>query len=506
MKRNFFVNILLHFAVSAVFLSMAGAAQKSYVLGGEKGWTNILSADGVTVGKGRFGFDAMRLATQVPETDSGTGLLLSFDDGKIYDETGNYDVVDNYLISSTSAVKGNGSALSRGDVKGLVLRSKGDNGGELSSLSGSFTIEFWLSPSLVENGEMVYSWRSSMTYSDYSEFQTVSAVFSGNRLEWKFKNVFPSFSSDDIELCGYRAVIPDEWSRHTVSFDEETGCLEYLVDGKTEDIKYITSTGHERGTICMPSMGSSSVMEICPSFTGRIDNVRIQRSAYHKDDVLATGNENFKTSGGRFVSQPILACQAASLDSIDAVVTVPPQTEVKFFVRAGDNCYGWTDDYPEWQEVLPGESIEDVSGLYFQVASELLPDGNGVRTPSVTELTLNYIEPELPLPPFTVKAVPGDGQVTLTWSSSIDDSAGGYYVYYGLRSGEYLGRAALEGASPVNAGNYTSLTLTGLENGAIYYFAISSYSSLDNRITGELSQEVFARPSKRLARAASTGD
>lgn len=508
MKRFSSVNILLYFAVSSVFLSMAGAAERRFVMGGENGWGNIVSADGVTVGKGRFGFDAMQLATQVPETDSMTSLLLSFDDGKVYDETGHYEIADNYLVSSSSAIKGNGSALSRGDVKGLVLKSKNDSGGAVSSLSGSFTIEFWLSPSLVENGETVYSWRSSMSYSDYSEFQIVNAVFSGNRLEWKFKNVFPTFSTSDIELRGYRAVIPDEWSRHTVTFDEETGCLEYLVDGKTEDIKYITSTGHERGSVCMPSMGAYSVMEICPSFTGKIDNVRIQHSAYqiHKGEVFASGNENFKTSGGRFVSQPVLACHAATLESIDAITTVPPQTEVKFFVRSGDNCYSWTDEYPEWQEVLPGEKIEDVSGLYFQVAAELLPDGNGLKTPSVTELALNYVEPEFPLPPFTVKAVPGDGQVTLTWSSSIDDSAGGYYVFYGLKSGEYLGRAALEGSSPVNAGNYTSITLTGLENGAIYYFAVSSYSSLDNRITGELSQEVFARPSKRLAKVLREGE
>ena len=73
-------------------------------------------------------------------------------------------------------------------------------------------------------------------------------------------------------------------------------------------------------------------------------------------------------------------------------------------------------------------------------------------------------------------------------------------MFYGSKPGEYLGRAAVEGASPVNAGNVTSITLTGLENGTIYYFAVSAYSKLDRRINGELSDEVFARPSKRLAK------
>ena len=39
-----------------------------------------------------------------------------------------------------------------------------------------------------------------------------------------------------------------------------------------------------------------------------------------------------------------------------------------------------------------------------------------------------------------------------------------------------------------------------LNNGTIYYFAVSTYSKLDENINGELSNEVFARPSKRLAK------
>ena len=77
----------------------------------------------------------------------------------------------------------------------------------------------------------------------------------------------------------------------------------------------------------------------------------------------------------------------------------------------------------------------------------------------------------------------------------MDDTAGGYYVYYGNKSGEYLGSIALQGPSPIKVGNTTSLTLTGLKNGTIYYFAVSAYSRIDDRINGLLSQEVYARPS-----------
>ena len=120
-----------------------------------------------------------------------------------------------------------------------------------------------------------------------------------------------------------------------------------------------------------------------------------------------------------------------------------------------------------------------------------------MTTPSITQLELQYTEQPLPAAPFSVMAESGDGCVTLSWTYSLDDTAGGYYVYYGNRPGEYLGKTAVEGMSPIRAGNVTSLTLNGLKNGSIYYFAVSSYSRIDGSINGPLSQEVYARPTSK---------
>ena len=135
--------------------------------------------------------------------------------------------------------------------------------------------------------------------------------------------------------------------------------------------------------------------------------------------------------------------------------------------------------------------------MYFQVGCNLYPDGGGSKSPSVTELQIYYEETPLPLPPFSVKAQSGDSQVTLNWSFSVDENAGGYYIFYGERPGEYLGRDAVQGESPVDIGNTTSAVISGLENGKIYYFAIAAYSKTDNQIMGELSKEVYARPLRR---------
>ena len=120
----------------------------------------------------------------------------------------------------------------------------------------------------------------------------------------------------------------------------------------------------------------------------------------------------------------------------------------------------------------------------------MYPDGAGTVSPSVTSIDLHYEEQEPPLPPFYVKATAGNGYVDLSWSHTIDKSTS-YYVYYGEKPGEYLGRTALEGSSPVKAGVENSMRLTGLKNGRIYYFAIASEH---NGQIGPLSQEVYARP------------
>lgn len=507
-KRDFFTcfreNILIAIFACVIFFvasPFAFPASKTLVLGGEKGWTNISEMSGLAFGKGRFGYDSIELSTQTSSQKSNpqTDMFISFDDGNFSDKTGNYKVISNSLISDKNSVKGNGAALSRGNGSGLTLRGKSGSLFGSEGNAGSFTLEFWLCPAIAENGETIFSWRSSLNQNKTIEYQLITAIVSKNHLVWTFNNLFAGYNSEKVFLEGLSNLVPQKWSRHTISFDEETGLLEYLVDGRTEDLVYVTKSGHENGEVCNPVIGKNASLDFCGDYAGKIDDIKISRFAFKNEDsnIFSTGNEKYKSDGGRFTTEPILVSHSAKMDEIDAMMNVPSQTDVKFYVRSGDNCYGWTDSYPEWKEVASGEQISDVSGLYFQVSVELLPDGGGEKTPSITELTIKYDEQDEPLPPFTVSAEPGNGSVTVSWSFSVDDSAGGYLVYYGNRPGEYLGRTAVEGSSPVNVGNQSSITLTGLENGKIYYFAVAAYSKIDGRIVGTLSKEVYARPSSR---------
>ncbi|MBQ2529199.1 MAG: hypothetical protein II547_02980 [Treponema sp.] len=477
--------------------SLAFGDERVITLGGKNGWTRVQKMDGVTVGSGRYGYDCIQLDTNNRKVADATDLLLDFEDRAFGDVSGNYTVRSNSFQYSSSAKMGKGSALSRGN--GGIRLSGGRNTifGK-SGLTGSFMIEFWLNPSVAENGEIVLSWRSSRTENGWPLYQMISASFYNNHFHWEFTNVFSGYKDNggEISLSSYKTIVPNVWAHHSITFDEDTGLLEYRIDGRIEDMKYLTTNGRESGSIYSPYLGVVADLEICPSYTGRIDDFHIQRSAENKA-ASSLRYDSFKSTGGRFVTEPILVSRCAILNRVDAITNEPAQTDVVMYVRSGDNYFSWTDNEPAWVPVDNHQKIEDVTGMYFQVAVDLYPDGGGSKTPSVTQLDLHFTEHLSPLPPFTLIAEPGDGQVTLTWSYSVDDDAGGYYIYYGERPGEYLGREAYKGDSPINVGNVNKVTLNGLKNGKIYYFAVATYSKLDDRIIGVLSKEVYARPLRK---------
>lgn len=496
--RSYLRKYAFSIAVFLCVLNTGFAEEKTLVMGGKEGWPVLAKMDGVVSAKGKFGYDAIALATNSHSADENTDLYLSFENGNVYDVTGRYSLTMNEsLTTEVKSLMGKKSALTRGNG-GIRLRGNKNTIFGKEGPCGSFTIEFWLNPSIAENGEIVFAWRSSRTVAGYPLYQMITGSFAENHLQWAFTNVFNGYVDNDgrITLSSYRTIIPNQWMHHEISFDEDTGLLEYRINGLLESLKYVTTNGHETGgSIYIPILGVPADIEISPKYTGLIDDFRIQKKA-REETKIAVSMDTYKREGGRFETQPVLLSTGAELTEIDALVNMPSQTDIEFYVRSGDNFYNWTDSYPQWIPVKNRKKIEGVKGLYFQVACELHPDGAGKKSPSVTEMKIKYKEIPSPLPPFELKAFAGDGEVTLSWSYSVDESVGGYYIFYGERPGEYLGRQAAEGNSPLDVGSVTSVRLTGLKNGKIYYFAVASYSKYDGRIMGELSRETFARPKK----------
>ena len=72
-------------------------------------------------------------------------------------------------------------------------------------------------------------------------------------------------------------------------------------------------------------------------------------------------------------------------------------------------------------------------------------------------------------------------QVTLAWEDSTSPNLGGYTLHYGRSSRNY--------STSVDVGNQTRYTLTDLEAGTTYYFAVSAYD-LTQTVRSDFSNEV----------------
>ncbi|MGI5172897.1 fibronectin type III domain-containing protein [Treponema sp. OMZ 840] len=479
------------------FLSLSiHCAEKKIIFGGDKGWPEFLRTQNITKTKGRFGKEAVSIANAAAALEPDTDLLLNFENADFSDRAGNYKLLSCALVSWPDSIMGKYAALGKGANKGLELKGSPQSIFGRSGSMGSFTVSFWLNPSLAENGETVFSWRSSRNIEGVPVYQMIAAAFFNNKIEWSFNNVFASSHTvKNITLSAQNIIIPNTWAFHSLSFDEETGLLEYCVNGKTESIIHATSTSRASGTVFLPILGVPAEIEICPAFTGKIDDFCIQKSSVRFDYAQPL----FKKEGGYFETKPIGPFLPGTVvRRISAITDTPSETDVQFFIRSGNNYHTWTSSFPEWVPVKTGEKIPNVSGRWFQIAASLYTDGSGTKTPTLTELTFAYEEKAPPLPPVQVFANPGDSCVDLFWHASTGTDISGYILYYGESPGEYLGQTAVEGRSPIDTGNKRSFRISGLKNGKIYYFAVAAYEDAGIRLEGPLSDEIYARPLKGI--------
>ncbi|MDR1586705.1 MAG: fibronectin type III domain-containing protein [Treponema sp.] len=526
----------------------------------------VLSSAGATAGtKALVGYE-----TPVQTLD----LTLSFDEERPAFFT---DRLARYQVKVSSAPKavdyrwarmGTGAVLFPGNAAVFSLASNPGGGADRSGgvraplviearsrdalfAPGShirdFSLEFWLYPMNLENGEQILSWISSSPLSaaggdgtaagaqsggaasgqsrrDYA-FQRIQCVVARNRLQWSFLDFFASPDGKkhlDINLAGDTPVIPKSWSHHLIRFDSDIGAIEYLVNGETQALDYASSTRREGGEVFTPVVGEGGSFVLGGGFTGLMDEFRI-----HGVRIGSPSTQKYPSPGGRVETRAVDLGEGNSgilkIDVFGGRTTIrggrvrseyrnrgrflfSDDSEIQFFVRAADNPYRWDDT--DWLTFTPGTDLAgNIRGRYVQLAADFYPSGDAETSPYLEEIRIVYQPDEAPLPPPTLTAAAGDGGVRLSWKSSPDSDTAGYLVYYGEARGEYFGENAAPGASPINAGKRNSLFVEGLKNGVLYYFAVAAYDRGNPEgpagtvprasaafHAGEFSREVSARP------------
>jgi len=87
--------------------------------------------------------------------------------------------------------------------------------------------------------------------------------------------------------------------------------------------------------------------------------------------------------------------------------------------------------------------------------------------------------------PVITEVINRDHGVTLKWDPVVATDVKGYRIYYdydysGSDKAQYTGTFANEGDSPIDVGNLSTFTLTGLSNGIKFYVALDAYDDTTN--------------------------
>ena len=526
--------------------SVFGIGENTLLLGGESSWKIAEYRNGITeapavrpypvlmlnsaAGPSVKGYSAAAGVTGnlVSLTESMLDLSVSFDERNtsLYkDSVGRYKVSASQYIETADrrfARAGSGAALFEDNSPLLIEPQRSNALFSPGNRIDDFTLEFWMYPLTLENGEQIISWTASRPVNGSFLIQRITCVASKNRLRWTFYNFFASadgLSHLNIEFSGDSPIVPKTWSHHLIRFDAATGLIEYLVDGSSEVIIYATQSGREggiraggvsangvrangihAGNVYQPIAGNGGVFVIGERYMGLLDELKIH-SAFIERSVI----QRYASYAGRMETAAIdLGEKNSRLVRIDVTggrtgisnefrdngrFRFSDDSEIQFFIRSGENPYRM-NDYA-WKSFTPGTEIANTYGRYVQLAADFYPSADGETSPYLDELRIIYIPASPPLPPVNLTAVAVDGGVQLSWRNSPDINTTGYLIYYSSVRGELFGNDAASGSSPINAGKRNSLLIDGLKNGTLYYFRAVSY---DEYNTGEFSREVTARP------------
>ncbi|MDR2521935.1 MAG: hypothetical protein LBC72_05230 [Spirochaetaceae bacterium] len=372
-----------------------------------------------------------------------------------------------------------------------------------------FSIEFWIYPVTMESGEHILVWSAALPASGP---QHIICKVSKNRLHWTYDNFFTSADNKEslnVTLSSKSSVLPKVWSQHLVRFNATSGLLEYYVNGQIEDTVYTTRSGQEHGEIYTPLAGERGSLVLGGRFNGLIDEFFIKEGG--NAEPAAQGK--YQSRGGVFRTRPLkvgewesdilkINAQGGKMKSLGKKMEVSyirdgrfrfdDDSEIQFFVRTADSPQSINSS--RWIAFAPGAPLEGFRGRYIQIMGNFYPSGDNESSPFLESLEIVYLPQAAPPPPVNLVAVAQDGAVELRWKAGQAENLGGYMVYYGSKSGEYLGQGAFQGDSPVDAGMHTVVRIDNLKNGSLYYFSVSAYDKAGPSHVGDFSKEVTARP------------
>jgi hypothetical protein len=185
------------------------------------------------------------LASGQYHSENGTELLLHFDAEAQPVASGAWEYSGSVpVVSDSVRAMGGGSAAFTGAERGVALVPPSGSLFSTGAAWTDFTIEFWLYPATLSNGETIMAWEGSLRDAGRSVPQGIRVSLRDRKVVWEFRDLFVLHSGKrlPVRLAGTRQILPRAWHHHLLRFQSATGLLEYTLTAPGDRL------GHRHGT------------------------------------------------------------------------------------------------------------------------------------------------------------------------------------------------------------------------------------------------------------------
>lgn len=449
---------------------------------------DIFSLNYISIKENAFDWQYGRLQRLQLRTEPGVGKVLQL---SAFDQIENLDLLLNFENKLDIEKYPYTLTKEGGDVSHAQFRTGSsavsfnlENVMSLRPLSSSifseikknqdFTISFWINPSRLADGEIIFSYYSPLSIENRYIHQSITAFVVANQVIWRFENVFFNEEGESIliELAG-ESILRNMWSHHAVSFDSSRGFLQLLNNNTVVNTAYTNKTNNAERFTSLPYFQYSLEQEIhIGQFLGYMDGFFIARQFMDRVPL------DYFNRYGYFISQPIFIYDKI-LDNIEVDDLKEDFSALRLFIRTHDSAKFLNDlhDDKDWQEIDLNTffSIQQKNPRYMQLRVNFFAGKQRQSSPVLRDIKLFYYLATRPSRPGNLYyQKESENILKISWQPVLASNIAGYRLYFGTDSGEYVGRLG-QVFSPIDVETEHSVLLHDLTPGVMYYISLVSY-------------------------------
>jgi len=458
--------------------------QVSNIYLGEEDLWNDVQLTNLTLIDGKRGFLDITTSDNEYIPDKFSDMILPLNDSMNHDKTGNYIIKNRISYLKSEETLGGGAAFFDG-ADPLMIEADDTAMFFPSTVWGDFSLEFRMLPATLKEGSTVFLWKGLHMKDQHLIPQEIRCTINNRRLVWDFENFFlnPDNTIDRISLSGDK-MIPGTWSHHMITFNSNTGLLEYKINNIPADNTYTTKTGNESKEFNIPIIGNqqSFPIELGENYSGLIDEFRISKRIIDNPAL-----HKYSPSGYLETAVIDLIIPDSQLITIETESSLPENTAIKYQLSISNDKFDLFSPNAEWIDFAPSSPL-NIKGQFLKIRSQLFSEMATENAPVLSNIKISYKKADAPSPPIGLTIKKENGNIALSWEKSINPEIKGYLIYYGEEPGQYFSLG-----SPIDSGSENSIILEDLENKR-YYFAVTSYKSLSPRLESVFSREISISP------------